>query len=146
MSVALLLLRGELISAARDALVRSLEQVARQERTLLSLGWHSPGTPTGSVSPQPPWRVSGHLSRSVMTTRPRLSWGWRGLAWKGSVGADAVYARIHELSGWTGRGHKTYLPPRPHLRPAWEIARPMVRPVFEHYMEKAISRATSSHR
>jgi hypothetical protein len=30
---------------------------------------------------------------------------------------DVVYSRIHELGGWTGRRHATYLPRRPYMAP-----------------------------
>lgn len=104
-----------------------LGQVARHERTLLSLGYHPYGTPTGSVPPAPPWRISGDLSRSVWVEPPLR----RLFVWSGRVGPTSPYGRIHELGGWTGRGRSTYLPRRPHLKPAWQIVRPSVRYTFE---------------
>jgi hypothetical protein len=136
-SLAFSMMREHSIRGARIALSEMLHRVEHQERNLLSLGWHPPGTKTGSVSPQPPWRISGHLSRSVGVEEPHLGVGWRGVSWKGWVGASAVYARIHELGGWTGRNHATYLPPRPHLRPAWAIVAPQMTPTFYHEMTKA---------
>jgi hypothetical protein len=103
-----------------------LHQVERQERTQLSLGWHPFGTKTGSVPPSPPWRISGHLSRSVRV-EPAVS---SGFVWTGRVGPTAVYARIQELGGRIGAGHRTVLPSRPHLRPAWAIVRPTLRHTF----------------
>lgn len=108
------------------AVRKVLHQVARQERTQLSLGWHPPGTRTGSVPPEPPWRISGHLSRSVRVQEPVL----RGATWFGQMGPTAVYSRIHELSGITGAGYRTFLPKRPHLMPAWRIVEPSVLPTF----------------
>lgn len=43
-----------------------------------------------------------------------------------SIGSDLKYARIHEYGGFAGRrgpykkkdGHRSYIPPRPYLRPA----------------------------
>ena len=43
-----------------------------------------------------------------------------------SIGSDLPYARIHEYGGFAGRrgpykkkdGHRSYIPPRPYLRPA----------------------------
>ncbi|MBF0175368.1 MAG: phage virion morphogenesis protein [Magnetococcales bacterium] len=32
-----------------------------------------------------------------------------------SVGTNVIYARIHQLGGEAGRGHKVYIPPRPFL-------------------------------
>jgi hypothetical protein len=104
-----------------------LDQVGRHERTLLSLGYHPYGTPTGSVPPSPPWRIFGDLSRSVWTEPTKRT----VFTWSGRVGPTSPYGRIHELGGWTGRRHATYLPPRPHLDPAWRIVRPSVRFTFE---------------
>jgi len=50
------------------------------------------------------------------------SWGWEvgaiNSGWKTIVGSDCVYARIHEYGGWTGRGHKTYIPARHYVSQA----------------------------
>jgi hypothetical protein len=129
---------GERQKAATEATVNTvLEKGSRQTRTKLSLGWHPPGTQTGSVPPQPPWRITGELSRSVKVERARrLSEG----TWEGRLGPTAVYARIQELGGRTGRGHRTVLPARPYLRPAWAIVKPVIRSEFI----KAWSNAQSS--
>lgn len=124
-------------AASRDSTEKVLKQVARQEKTLLSLGWHPPGTPTGSVSPDPPWRISRHLRSEVKTDGPHPS-GPHG--WWGRVGSTAIYARIQELGGVTGRGHRTRLPPRPHLKPAWAIVRPTVRRTFMRAWAAAVRR------
>jgi hypothetical protein len=133
-SLALALIRDESVEAAKRATSHALHQVARQQRTLLSMGWHPYGTKTGSVPPEPPWRITGAFSRSVGVREPELRMTWRGLLWEGWVGAGVVYARIHELGGWTGRKHRTYLPPRPSLRPAWYLAQPDVELTYYHEM------------
>lgn len=105
----------------------ALRVVARQQRTLLNLGSHSPGTKTGSPPGSPPWRITGRLMDSVTVRRATPT----GLdRWEGMVGPTAVYGRIQELGGDTGRGHRTHLPPRPSLYPAWVIVRPTIRPQF----------------
>jgi hypothetical protein len=133
-SLALRRIRETSESHGKDALSTSLHHIARHQRTLLSLGWHPRGTKTGSVPPEPPWRISGDFSRSVKVREPQLRLTWRGILWEGWVGASVVYSRIHELGGWTGRGHRTYLPPRPSLRPAWRLSQPQVRTTFYHEM------------
>jgi hypothetical protein len=125
------------LAETRTAVEKVLGQVARQERSLLSGGWHPPGTPTGSVPGSPPWRISGDLSRSVVAEPATL----RGATWTGRAGPTSAYGRIQELGGWAGAGHRTYLPPRPHLKPAWAIVRPTVRITFE----AAWTRATRPH-
>ncbi len=103
---------------------KALNSVALQQKTLLSLGWHPPNTPTGSAPGTPPWRISGHLRDSV-TVRRAAPTGPD--SWEGQVGPTAIYGRIQELGGVTGAGHRTTLPPRPSLAPAWAIVRPSVR-------------------
>lgn len=136
-SAAFALMMATTTEATGDTVSKVLHQVKRHERTQLSRGWHPPGTPTGSIPPNPPWRVSGDLSRSVEVEEPHLA-GW---LWTGRMGPTAVYARIQELGGFVRianlgsvgpqrRSSYAYLPPRPHLRPAWDIVRPTVRHTF----------------
>jgi hypothetical protein len=99
-----------------------LRKVAIQQRTLLNLGSHPPGTRTGSVPGSPPWRISGHLGDSVTVRRARST----GLGrWEGAAGPTAVYGRVQELGGGPYN-----LPARPSLRPAWDLVRPTVSSQF----------------
>lgn len=123
------------VEATPDAVEQVLQRVARQEKTLLSLGWHERGTPTGSAPGSPPWRISGALMGSVFVEPARPSGAF---SWSGRVGPTSRYGRIHELGGNTGRGHRTYLPPRPHLAPAWRIVRPSVPSVFRGAWNNAL--------
>lgn len=95
-----------------------LRKVAIQQRTLLNLGSHPPGTRTGSAPGSPPWRISGHLTDSVTVRRARSTGPGR---WEGQVGPTAVYGRVQELGGGPYS-----LPARPSLRPAWDLVRPTV--------------------
>jgi hypothetical protein len=136
-SAALRMIAARSVAATGIAMKEVLDRVARVERTLLSLGWHPYGTRTGSIPPAPPWRVSGHMSRRVKVYGPVL-FGVLRPRWEGKVGPDVVYGRIHEFGGWAGAGHRSYLPPRPSLGPAWRIVRPEARLIFEHEMKRAI--------
>lgn len=136
-TLAMRLKEKQLVAATGVALEKILRRVARQQRVLLSMGWHPYGTKTGSVPPEPPWRISGRMSRSVKVFGPVL-FGVIRARWTGKVGPSAVQGRIQELGGWTGAGHRTYLPPRPSLGPAWSIVRPTVRPTFEHDLRRAV--------
>lgn len=95
--------------ATRDAL-HLLERDTKRTLTTYS---HPRGTPTPSPPGQPPALITGHLRRSVTVYGPRTL----GMTVTGEIGPTTVYARIQELGGWTGRGHRTYLPPRPYLLP-----------------------------
>ena len=99
-----------------------LRKVALQQRTLLNLGAHLPGTRTGSAPGSPPWRITGHLGDSVTVRRARSTGPGR---WEGAAGPTAVYGRVQELGGgpWN-------LPARPSLRPAWDLVRPTVSSQF----------------
>lgn len=126
-SRSLLLLASRQNDATEKAVNSVLDKGARQTRVKLSLGWHPPRTPTGSIPPAPPWRISGALSRSVEVDKAdRVGYG----QWRGRMGPQIVYARIQELGGVTGRGHRTKLPPRPYLKPAWALVKPSIRGDF----------------
>lgn len=106
-------------AAALDAATRAgLETVAvLAEKAVvdqLTLRSHLPGTPTPSAPGQPPALITGALAGSVTHQGPT------GVAgrYEVVVGATTVYARIQELGGRTGAGHRTVLPPRPYLHPA----------------------------
>lgn len=99
-----------------------LRRVAMQQRTLLNLGSHPPGTRTGSVPGSPPWRITGRLMDSATVRRARLTGPGR---WEGMTGPTAVYGRVQELGGGPYN-----LPPRPSLRPAWDLVRPTVSTQF----------------
>jgi len=61
---------------------------------------------------QPPTLQTGQLRRSIRVEGPtRVGPG----SWESKTGPTAVYGRIQELGGVTGRGHATTLPARPYL-------------------------------
>lgn len=98
-------------TGVRDA-VGILHRAIATELTRTS---HPLGTPTPAPPGSPPSLVTGHLRRSIvnLSTR-RLSKG----VYEGGTGPTAVQARIQELGGFAGRGHRSHLPPRPYVRPA----------------------------
>ena len=81
----------------------------------LSRSSHSAGTKTPANPGQPPSLITGRLRQSVRVTRLARTGSGQ---WTATVGATTVYARIQELGGDTGKGHRTHLPPRPYVRPA----------------------------
>lgn len=110
-------------AAGLDAATRAGMEVVAElaERAVvdqLTLRSHDPGTPTPSAPGQPPAKVSGDLADSTTHEGPTGGAGRYELV----VGATTAYARIHELGGRTGRGHRTVLPPRPYLHPAYLAA------------------------
>jgi phage gpG-like protein len=107
--------------AAGDA-VDAMANVAKTAiRTNLNLTSHPPGTPTPSPPGSPPSRITGALDDSVRETlrhhEPSVGHA------ENHVAPTMIYSRIQELGGWTGAGHRSFLPPRPYVRPALEAAR-----------------------
>jgi len=113
--------------ATRRATADGALVIERQIKLQLSRSSHVRGTPTPSNPGQPPSLISGNLRRSVGSTRPRPL----GLAgWEASFGPTAVYGRIHEFGGQTGRLGRTTLPPRPYVAPGVAVAVPQVAAIF----------------
>lgn len=96
---------------------QTLEKATKRTLTTSS---HPRGTPTPSMPGEPPSLVSGNLRRSVLTRGPYST----GDGYSVTVGPTAIYSRIHELGGETGRG--VQLPARPYLGPAWESVLPLI--------------------
>lgn len=102
-------------AAALAAVTTGAHLLEAETKTALSRYSHTLGTPTPSPQGQPPAVVSGTLRRSIRVATPEPK-GPTG--WSVSVGPSAIYGRIQELGGQTGRGGATTLPPRPYLEPS----------------------------
>lgn len=75
--------------------------------------------PPASDPGTPPARRSGNLYDSVQQRLVELAGGFQE-----RVYPSTVYARIHELSGWAGAGHRSFLPKRPYVGPAFAAYKP----------------------
>lgn len=87
----------------------------RAIKAMLSRTSHSRGTPTPAPPGAPPAIITGTLRRSVIGSGPADEGGGR---WVATVRPTTVYARIQEMGGRAGRGHRSKLPPRPYVAPA----------------------------
>lgn len=104
------------------AVTRGTRTATRQGRIHLERAYklalrrrsHRRGTPTPAPPGEPPAKISGNLARTVKGRGPRLV---RRGVYMAEVGPTAVYSRIQELGGDTGRGHRTHLPARPYVKP-----------------------------
>ena len=105
--------------AARALSQEVARETARRHRSLLAVRWHPPRMLTNSPPGQPPAMVTGRLRESVKVTPPVPSGGW----WITRTGPTTKYGRIQELGGVCGWQHRTRLPPRPSLEPAWRLTR-----------------------
>jgi phage gpG-like protein len=110
-------LAGSLSTATRTATAQASHLLEREIKHALSTSSHPPGTPTPSAPGEPPSLITGTLRRSITVKGPTpLGLG----RWEAQIGPTAVYGRIQELGGVTGRGGATELPPRPYVRPSFE--------------------------
>lgn len=116
--------------ASRRATTDGANLVERETKLILRLKSHRPGTPTPSQPGEPPALITGFLARSNETRPARRAGPFQ---WRSQSGPTAVYSRIHELGGWTGPGHRIYLPPRPYMRPVNERVRG---PIHDHYQRR----------
>lgn len=106
---------GHRASDGAQAAAEAMADGAEQEmQRVLRASSHARGTRTPSPPGSPPSRVSGALARSV---RARTPFAIGRAKWEAHTASGIAYARIHEVGGWTGRNHASYLPPRPYVAP-----------------------------
>jgi phage gpG-like protein len=117
LNAALMGIVKSLDTATRIATAQAAHLLEREIKAQLATSSHPRGTPTPSSPGEPPSLVTGTLRRSVSVMGPTPLGTGR---WQAQVGPTAVYGRIQELGGVTGRGGATELPPRPYVRPAYE--------------------------
>jgi phage gpG-like protein len=102
--------------ATRAATAEASHLLEAEIKRTLSTSSHRKGTPTPSSPGEPPSLVTGTLRRSITVNGPHPLGAVR---WEAEIGPTAVYGRIQELGGVTGRGHQTTLPARPYVAPAF---------------------------
>lgn len=99
------------IEATRTAASDGGEIVREAIQDNLRRSYYPPASPEGEP---PAWRTGylhDHVYVRVLET---------GDGAQARIYPSTVYARIHELSGWAGRDHASFLPARPYVRPASE--------------------------
>lgn len=106
-------------AATPVAVATATALVEERARANLSRTSHRRGTPTPSAPGEPPALITGALRGSFDILGPTET---GAATWRAVLGPTAVYARIQELGGQTGRNHATTLPARPYLRPAYDDA------------------------
>lgn len=110
-------LAASLSAATRSATAKASHLVEQEIKQTLATSSHQRGTPTPSAPGEPPSLVTGTLRRSITVDGPHpLGLG----RWEAQIGPTAVYGRIQELGGVTGRGGATVLPPRPYVQPSFD--------------------------
>lgn len=104
-------------AATRAATAKGAHLIEAETKKQLTSSSHPKGTPTPSSPGEPPSLVTGQLRRSIRVQGPAQV---APATYEARIGPTAVYGRIQELGGVTGRGHATTLPARPYLAPALE--------------------------
>lgn len=122
--------------ATQIATQQGMYLVERNVKFYLRTFTHPEGTPTPSPRGGPPAMVTGNLIRS-WRNEP-LAHGRKPWTVVAAGGPTAVYARIQELGGMTGRGHMTFIPKRPYVRPMARVSRRGVRRIYVAYWSNAI--------
>ncbi|WP_329330720.1 hypothetical protein OIU81_02795 [Streptomyces sp. NBC_01454] len=125
--------------ATKSATAKAAHLTEGAIKEKLTTSSHRPGTPTPSAPGEPPSLVTGTLRRSIKVTGPHpLGMG----RWEAQIGPTAVYGRVQELGGPTGRGGATELPARPYVAPAYErvIATGAVSAIYHQAWRAAIAR------
>lgn len=116
-SAALKAITARFDMATRVATAEAAKITQAEIRQTLSTTSHRKGTPTPSAPGEPPSRITGVLRTSVEKEGPhRIGFGY----YLAEVGPTALYGRIQELGGVTGRGHATTLPARPFVAPSYD--------------------------
>lgn len=93
-----------------------------------------PGAPLTSEPGTPPAKQSGTLRSRVLK---RVDGLIEAGVYRAKVFPSTVYARIQELGGVTGAGHRTRLPARPYLEPAVEESKARIRDIFTSTWQRA---------
>ena len=84
--------------------------------------------------------IKRNLSGRILQRRTGAlhnSWGWEistaSAGWRLAIGSDVAYARIHELGGWTGKGHRTKIKKSRYVSRAVITQKTHVRRVLRDY-------------
>lgn len=121
---------------------RGMGVIEKRVKIYLRTYTHPAGTPTPSPPGGPPALVTGNLMRSWRNKGPRLGRAPYGLISGGVVemegGPTAAYARIQELGGRAGAGHRSVLPKRPYVRPMVLVVRREVRRIYVENWTQAL--------
>lgn len=119
-----------------DALDEAIRLVQAAAMIMLTTTSHAPGTPTPSSPGEPPSLITGRLRGSMEVEPPQQVGDAR---WEARTGPTAVYGRIQELGGICGAGHRTHLPPRPYLAPAFAASLPRAGQIVADAWDSAVA-------
>lgn len=122
----------QMSAAARSVTAKAAHMIERRAKEKLTTSSHEPGTPTPSAPGEPPSLVTGNLRRSIKVTGPEEIGPAR---WRSEVGPTAIYGRIQELGGDTGRGT---LPPRPYMQPSVNDVMPQILALYKAALTEVV--------
>ena len=108
-------------AATRDGVQEAGTQLKGDIQDALRRREYPPVSPPG----EPPAVRTGALADSVQQRTVEQDGGFQE-----RVYPSTVYARIHELSGWAGKGHRSFLPKRPYVQPTLDAFAGDFRPIM----------------
>lgn len=100
-------------------------------------------TALGSVGKALRTQIRTNLNGRLLQRRSGTlhgSWDWRieakNAGWNVIVGSDVAYARIQDLGGWTGKGHKTHIKPTYYVRKSFEERKDQIERILRNYIKR----------
>lgn len=128
--------------AAHDALELCADETVNLARVKVWAKQHPAGTPTPSIAPEPPAKVSGDLGRSIMKADVHDD----GLhKWSIQAGPTnpPIYVRAQEMGRPGGQWPNTRLPKRPYLKPTVDelLHIGVYQDAFKHFWGEAVRSA-----
>lgn len=118
-------------AATEDGLIVAVEETRTVIQRNLSLRTWPPASPAGT----PPAFRTGALHDAVLVSGARDEGDG---VYEARTWPSLVYARIQELGGWAGAGHRSYLPPRPYVEPALAEMADRVREILAGHWSEAL--------
>lgn len=128
-------LTEKMMRATEHSINDGLDMIEKAEKKELRRREHPPGTRTNSPPGEPPAWVTGAMHDRWRTVKAYRVGRYK---FKGKGGNPSVQARIQELGGRTGAGHRVHLPPRPYLAPAVRSVRDDIHRGFRRRYEVVI--------
>lgn len=90
-------------------------------------------------------RIKRNLNGRILHRRSGTlydSWGWitevAKAGWMVTVASDVAYARIHDLGGWTGANHATFIPARRYVSIAFVESKQAIIKLAKNFLVKIV--------
>lgn len=125
--------KESILTAIGQHMLISIEDTFKDEGP----GWQklSPKTIAQRKEPNKPIKILQDSTRLKQSIYPEITIDAVTIGPNLKEGSNVKYAAIHQFGGWAGRGHRTYIPPRPYT-----VIRKKDPPVILDLVEKWIAK------